>query len=126
MGHIFIHAPIGNGLDGALLYYDHKPTKWTKAQIEDICDTLFWAHDSRDDLIIHNDNNVTVRMVEGYMLRAERGMMQRYSSSETFEDLHFDEWLKRVRRECKWLTRFAAFMASVNHAKDGTVLHAVV
>lgn len=108
MSHLFIHAPPGNGSDGILLFHRDKSGYWQEHEVEDLCRRLFPRHDYRE-LIVHRNTNVTKNMVACYQLRCEQKMKQRYTGEDTFEDLHYDEWLKKVRiyyPELCWWSEF--------------------
>lgn len=48
-------------------------------------------------------------MITAYDLRCEQKRKQRYSGDETFEDMDYDEWLKKIRMhypELCWWSEF--------------------
>ena len=110
MSHCFIHAPPKNGAMGILLYHEERMNGYFRdSDLEIICNSMFLSHDIRD-LVIHANKSVTKLMIASYQLRRERNMMQRYSSEETFEDIHFDEWLRVLKHYYPHLANYAAFL----------------
>lgn len=110
MVHCFIYAPIRNGTNGELLWHGEKATgHFLEPQLEQFCEQVFPGLDFRE-MVIFRNSAVTENHVTQYYLRRERGMLQRYSASGTFEDLHWDEWKKMMKSHCPEVMRFSIFL----------------
>lgn len=107
MFYCFIHAPIDNGWNGELLLALEKKTHFRVAEVEKLCGLLF---PNEDFCSLYYDDKVFPDRLNAYQLRRERGMMQRISISGTYEDLHFDEWIKALTKHYPHLAKYVKFL----------------
>lgn len=106
MVYCFVHAPIRNGWSGEILFVKKKQEGvFHEDDIRKLCAQLY-PQEEWDDLIW--TPHPSLDDIEAYLTRREKGMMQRISTSKTFEDLHFDEWVRAIRHNSKGLYHFLA------------------
>jgi hypothetical protein len=104
----FVHAPVSNGWNGELLLVRSKDKGTFRAnEIEKICKDLYVLDDFHT---FHFDNNVSADRVSDYLMRRRKGMMQRISISGTYEDMHYDEWLRGISQNYFALAKFIEFI----------------
>lgn len=92
----FVHAPYKNGWQGELLLELHKDDgvfvdkdfkRWTD---------VLYPHD--DWIFLKLDKDVPPQRVQEYLLRREKGLMQRRTQAGTYEDMLWHQWIEGIRR----------------------------
>lgn len=109
MKYCFVHAPSNSSWQGIILLAPHRDgeQRFRERDIKHACEVLYPNEDFYD--LIY-DPNPSPEQVSQYLLRREKGFLQRATQERTYEDLHFDEWIKILGHHYPQLAKFAHFV----------------